>query len=304
MLLPDVHQLPPFIVFTDLDGSLLDSSTYSWEPARPALAALQALQIPVILASSKTRVEIEALQREMHLHDPFITENGGAIYIPSDYFADMPPGARRRDGFHVLELGTPYTALRQALSEIAAELGTPLRGFRDMTIAEVAALTQLSPADAELAMEREYDEPFVIDASPPADRALEQAAHDRGLTVTRGGRFYHLLGGSDKGRACLHLLECYRRQRPRQAAHLGSVALGDSANDLSMLRVVDSPIVIPRPDGSSDPALRLSTATYAPAPGPEGWNLAILTLLETRGGNPGSAVSHARPDCRTQSPRS
>lgn len=290
--------MPPFVVFTDLDGSLLDSSTYSWEPARPALAALQALQVPIILASSKTRVEIETLRRDLDLHDPFITENGGAVYIPHDYFADMPPEARQRDGFHVLELGTPYTALRQALSEIAAELGTPLRGFRDMTITEVAALTQLSPADAELAMDREYDEPFVMDAPLPADRALEQAAHDRGLVVTRGGRFYHLLGGSDKGQACLHLLECYRRQRPRQAAYLGSIALGDSANDLSMLHAVDSPIVIPRADGSADPALRLPTATYAPAPGPEGWNLAILTLLETRAGNPGSAGSHTRPDCR------
>lgn len=151
-------------------------------------------------------------------------------------------------------------------------------------------------------MARDYDEPFVLDASPQTVLAIEQAARRRGLAVTCGGRFYHLQGGSDKGHACQRLLECYQRQQPQATERPCSVALGDSANDLSMLRVVNYPIVIPRPDGSYEPALCLPTATYAPAAGPQGWNLAILALLETREGNPGADTLHRQHDPPPQAP--
>ena len=50
------------MVFTNLDGSLLDSVTYSWEPARPALDLLRALAVPIVLVSSKTRMELEQIR--------------------------------------------------------------------------------------------------------------------------------------------------------------------------------------------------------------------------------------------------
>jgi mannosyl-3-phosphoglycerate phosphatase len=74
----------------------------------------------------------------------------------------------------------------------------------------------------------------------------------------------------------------------RQCIDLGgrrpfTVGLGDAANDLSFLRIVDRPIVIPRPNGL-DPALSsaLPHAERAPHPGPRGWNAAILALLAGR----------------------
>ena len=41
-----------WLVFTDLDGTLLDED-YGWEAARPAVEALRAASIPIILNSSK-----------------------------------------------------------------------------------------------------------------------------------------------------------------------------------------------------------------------------------------------------------
>lgn len=273
--------LPQLLVFTDLDGSLLDSATYSWEPAREALEALRLRQIPLVLVSSKTRAEIESLRIDLKHRDPFITENGGAVFIPQGYFHDTPEDGVVRDGFQVIELGTPHSTLRQALREIELAVGAPLRGFRDMSPDEVSRHTGLPLADAELSMEREYDEPFLIEGPGTLIRAVEREARDRGLSVTKGGRFHHLLGDSDKGRACLHLLERYRRHWQRPPRTVLSVGLGDSANDLPMLRVVDYPVVIQRPDGSYDPDVQLSYAIQASAPGPAGWNAAMLGLLGT-----------------------
>jgi hypothetical protein len=59
------------------------------------------------------------------------------------------------------------------------------------------------------------------------------------------------------------------------------VGLGDSANDVGMLREVHRPILVPRPDGNVDEALlaALPEAEQAPAPGPAGWNAAVLGVL-------------------------
>ena len=40
------------MVFTDLDGTLLDHDTYAFDAARPALAALTARAIPVVPVTS------------------------------------------------------------------------------------------------------------------------------------------------------------------------------------------------------------------------------------------------------------
>lgn len=61
-----------------------------------------------------------------------------------------------------------------------------------------------------------------------------------------------------------------------------SLALGDSANDLTMLQAVDQPVIVPRPDGSWSEALLggLPHARRAPCPGPQGWNETVLMELE------------------------
>ena len=51
---------PPLLVFTDLDGSLLDHDTYDWQPASAWLTRLEQRAIPVIPTTSKTRAELLA----------------------------------------------------------------------------------------------------------------------------------------------------------------------------------------------------------------------------------------------------
>ena len=73
------------VVFSDLDGTLLDEN-YSFEVAQPVIARLKALNVPIVLCSSKTRLEIEYFRTKMGINDPFISENGAAIFVPSGYF--------------------------------------------------------------------------------------------------------------------------------------------------------------------------------------------------------------------------
>ena len=107
---------PQLIVFTDLDGTLLDQETYSWEAARPGLEALRSQNVPLILSSSKTREELAPIRRDLESPHPFIVENGGAVYIPEIYFTVPLPDTRTMKGYLRIELGVPYSLLRRALA--------------------------------------------------------------------------------------------------------------------------------------------------------------------------------------------
>ncbi len=267
------------IVFSDLDGSLLDAETYSWETAQEALRALRIRNVPLIPVSSKTRAEIEPLCFCLDLHHPFVTENGGGIFIPKGYFDFPVEGAVLHGSHQVIELGVPYAKLRIALKEIAQAVGCPLRGFGDMPAEEIAERAGFSLADAVLAKQRDYDEPFLVDGPAELVEEVTRLAESRGLRCLPGERFHHLVGNSDKGKACRILIDCYRRRNEGQPGPFVTVGVGDSANDLPLLAAVDRPILVQKPDGSYDPAVALPHLIKAPGIGPSGWNSAILDCL-------------------------
>ncbi len=268
------------IIFTDLDGTLLDSVTYSFDAAHEALAQLRDRSIPVILVSSKTRAEIESLRFQLQNEHPFIVENGGAVVVPADYFPFPLTGAVTSGHYQVIALGTPYPLLRAALKEIEKELGSELRGYGDMSVEEIAARTGLSRQKAELAKQRDYDEPFIIEGTGCREETVLEAINARALCCTKGDRFYHLMGPQDKGRAVRTLIRLYQRRTSADGEALSTVAIGNSLNDLPMLAAVDEPILVQRGDGSYVSGFELPRLKLAPGPGPAGWNRAILSRLQ------------------------
>ena len=181
----------------------------------------------------------------------------------------------------MIEMGVAREWLSRQLAEIAAETGACLQGFDQLTISELANLTGLSLNAARMARERRYDEPFLVEGTD-TDRiqAVEIAAHLRGLSITRGGRFFHLSGPSTKGGALEAILERFGRRGRR----FETVGLGDAPNDLSFLRLVGRPIVMPRRGGALDPdlAAALPHGERATEMGPRGWNLAVMAILAGR----------------------
>lgn len=275
----------PFqILFTDLDGTLLEESTYAFEGALPGIRALQSHRIPIVFCTSKTFAETIGLQESLGITDPFIVENGGAIYFRPGQVEPTGLEVNARGTWNRVNLGVPYRALVAQLLALRELTGINLRGFSEMTAAEVAADCGLSLEAAMQSKQREFDEPFVLLDDRPEDLArIAQMAQGVGLSVSTGGRYHHLSGRSDKGRAVRLLCEFLRKRR----GPLRSVGLGDSPNDLPMLQAVDIPVLVQRPNGtySTDLAENLPRAIHAPAVGPEGWNAAVQALLKEEMGH-------------------
>lgn len=260
------------IVFTDLDGTLLDRRSYAWEPARPALDLLRSRGVPLVFVTSKTRAEVLHWRSELANHHPFIYENGGAACLPPGLF---PSAAARplRDGLELLEWGTPYPALLADLAGASARSACSVRGFHSMTDSDVAALCELPLPMAALARRREYDEPFLVD-SPGREPLLATAIRAAGRRSTQGGRLWHITGRNDKGVAVRALTELY-------SAILGAVrtiGLGDGLNDAPLLDAVDVPVLINSPQVHSVHAV-VPRARVTTHPGPVGWNEALVGLI-------------------------
>lgn len=275
--------MPNLIVFTDLDGSLLDSTTYSYEAALPALTALREQGIPLVLVSSKTRAEMEPLRQRLDFLDPFIVENGGAVFVPHGLFDFPLERMRTRSPYQVIEFGLPYHMLREVLKQIEEAVETPLHGFGDLSVEDIMQITGLPHADAILAKQREYDEPYLLEGPQALIEEVCRQIVTRGLRWTKGGRLFHLTGVNDKGEAASVLLRYYhRQQRMRgETERIETVGIGDSINDASLLAMVDYPILVQKPDGSYDPDIQLPRMIRAPGIGPVGWNEAILELIGT-----------------------
>ena len=263
------------LVFTDLDGTLLDFNAYSFEPALDALDALKKNNIPLIFCSSKTRAEIETLRSQLDNTHPFISENGGASFVPKDYFSFEFPYSRQDLKYQIIEFGLPYHKIRGTLQKIQSQFPDLVKGFGDLSAQQVANICALPPDVAVLAKEREYDEPFVLEDKTILEKIREIAKEDH-LRIIQGGRFYHLVGENDKGKAVSYLTDISRRA----FENVKTIALGDSQNDLSMLRTVDYPVLVQKPDGRYDPAITLDNLIQPPGHGPKGWNHAVLQLLE------------------------
>jgi len=267
------RKAPPrrVIIVTDLDGSLLHPRTYSFEEAGPALDLIRQKKIPLVLCSSKTRAEIEVYRKRLDNGHPFISENGGGIYLPAGYFP-FHGSDDRRDGYEIISLGSPYGEIRKRFAQMRERLGIAVRGFGDMSAEEVAALTGLTIEDARLAKQRDYEEPFVF-PDKPEDRFLREIEGEK-LRWTQG-RFFHLMGDHHKGRA----VNIVRRLYERRDGPVMTVGIGDSLNDLPFLLAVDRPVLVKKESGRHDARINIPGLVRTDGIGPAGWNEAVMRLL-------------------------
>ncbi|HSQ61237.1 MAG TPA: HAD hydrolase family protein [Acidobacteriota bacterium] len=281
------------VVVSDLDGTILRHEDYDATAALPAVALLRERGIPIVLASSKTRSEVEAIRAALGVFDPFIVENGGALLWPVGCDPPPPPGTVAAGPYGRIVYGTPYAELREALPRVGEALGVRLLGFGDVSSETVAEWTGLVGDALQRSLRREYDEPFLPERplSAAEEAALVKAAALLGLRVTRGGRFHHLLGASDKARATRDV----RRGYERDGGPVWLVAAGDGANDLDLLLEADAPIVVARPDGTHTPALVAAVphARFTRGIGPAGFAEAISEIV--LGARAGAAAGRPAP---------
>ena len=248
-------------VVSDVDGTLMDHS-YDLTPAKETIKKLQKLSIPVILCTSKTAAEVKVIRQELNLGDPYIVENGAAIYGES---------LKKVHGKIILGL------LEEILTCISKEVNYNLIPLNNLSDQEATELTGLRGNALTLMRDRHWSMPFL---NPPEhiEEKLENCCKRFKVEIFKGNRMSHLLSiNSNKGKAINALKNYVNKSKIR------IIGLGDSPNDLPLLLNSDFKIVIP---GIKGPNLELlnKLKSYdfilAQEPNGYGWKSEINNLIK------------------------
>ena len=149
------------------------------------------------------------------------------------------------EGFWIKEFVQPRTHWLRLLDECAEVCEVRYKRFANLDAGQIADLTGLDIEQAERAAQREYGEPLLWMGNDSELNEFIDILHRLGARVLQGGRFLHVSGSSDKGRALLWLNAQYAVDSG--GAEPVSIALGDSPNDLAMLEAADHAIVVRSP---------------------------------------------------------
>jgi mannosyl-3-phosphoglycerate phosphatase len=251
-------------VVSDVDGTLMDHS-YDLTPAKETIKILQKLSIPVILCTSKTASEVKVIRNELNLTDPYIVENGAAIYGES---------LEKVNGKIIL--GEKYETLEKILNNISKEIDYKLIPLNDLSDYEATKLTGLKGNSLKLMRDRHWSMPFL---NPPnfLEAKINVCCKKFNVDVFKGNRMSHLLSvNSNKGKA-IKALKKYSNIK-----NIKIIGLGDSPNDLPLLLNSDIRIVIPGVDGPNFKLLNQLKDlefTVASKPNGYGWEYEINKLI-------------------------
>jgi mannosyl-3-phosphoglycerate phosphatase len=236
-----MQPIPSIVVFCDLDDTLFEPRAFFVDAStHRALERIEREHLPIVFSSSKTRAELELIQQELGINQPFISESGAAVFLPRGYFAFSVTQAIDVAGYEVVEFGKPYAEVVASLRRASDRLGLKVIGFNDMSVEDVAIDCDLPLLQARLAKLREYNEPFrVVDAKPGAIPRLFKVLRAAGLDCTSRGRYQHV-GAIRRDFGGQFLRGLYRRA----FGEVVTVAFGDHRSAVPLLRQADVPLVV------------------------------------------------------------
>tara|TARA_Y100001978_G_C23623765_1_gene399810 strand:- start:172 stop:966 length:795 start_codon:yes stop_codon:yes gene_type:complete len=255
-----------FWIVTDVDGTLMDHS-YDLTPAKETIKWLNDLKIPVILCTSKTAAEVEIIRKDLNLKDPYIVENGAAIY-----------GENNNGEKWEIILGDKYELLNQILKNLSKEVEYPLKPLNNLSDQEIFELTGLSGESLVLMKDRHWSMPFL---NPPdnIEKKLLTICKKYKVNIFRGNRMSHLLSkNSNKGKAIKKLIQFSKNYKVK------IIGLGDSPNDLPLLENTDYKIIISGLNGPNQSLLNqvnFNDYIISDKPNGFGWQKEVTKLVKT-----------------------
>jgi len=229
------------VIFTDLDGTLLDDN-YSFNDALEALSLIKSKEIPLVLCSSKSKLEMEYWQDQLGINDPLIVENGGAVFLNGEFGSN-----------EVIKLGTSIKELKDMLIKISKECDSKIKLFSEMSLQKIIDHTGLPIDQARMAKVKNYTEAFIVERG--SVEKIKDMIEKKGYNYTRAKRFHYIMKGNDKGKAVKILIDKFKSK-----CDIVSVGLGDNENDKPMLKVVDNAFML--------------------TDGPKEWNKIVIDLIK------------------------
>ena len=254
------------LIFTDLDGSLLDRDTFKFDEIKDYLKKLLSKGIFIIPNTSKTEKEILEFNNELGSNLPYISENGAAIngldLLNSNLPKELILSRDKNNLINIFKKSVPENLQNKCkwLSEMDKKKQSLIFGLEDDKL--------------KMALDRKYTIPFLFEGNKSERNELSKIVKNKGLALQEGGRVINLTDKVNKAKA----LQVFVRFFKKNNKNVKTIAVGDNYNDLDMLKTSEFPCLVFNDKFTLDeiPIKNLITTNK---PSPEGWADVIKKAL-------------------------
>jgi len=272
-----------YLVFTGLDGFVLDPEKPRLQDVQPALNLLHTLKIPLIITTDRTPEKVFPLLDSIGQSNPFIAESGAVIFIPENALKVQYTFQKTVRGYRVIQFGIERDVLLQKVAEIREKTGigitalTEVHPDKSRREKDAATRKSLTVSRMQSARHREYSAPVILEGDAKTSEALSEALENMNMRLNQREDYFIVTGDYDKGTAVRFLVQLYREEFPDK--EIKTIGLGENYLDTPMLHAVDQPVLIRNLNGKFDSQVGRRGLKFTCNPGPVGWNDAVISLL-------------------------
>jgi predicted mannosyl-3-phosphoglycerate phosphatase (HAD superfamily) len=204
-------------------------------------ATLDHEAIPAVWLTSRSRLQFDDARRKHGHTQPFIAEDGCAVYLPEGYFHLTPVSDASRNKkaatvrlgrFTCIPIAEALPAASEALQTLSQDTGVPVVTLRSLSPRELMQNTGLPQREAELARQRDFDDIFFFAGA--SDKEVESflaEGRNRNLQFRQHGVLWSAAIGASVQRCIRELAKLYDRAL-RYHAHTLGIATPDLAAGL------------------------------------------------------------------------
>ena len=256
------------LIFTDLDGTLLNRDNFNFESTKPFLKELKKKNIIIIPNSSKTEDEIIEFNNEADFQFPFVSENGSIIHNLNYLNQEFPDK---------IILARNTNEIQNIFDKnIHQDLKSKCKVISSLTMSEQTKIFGLPENKLKQVFNRSCTIPMIFEGNNEEKLSLKNILLKNGLDFKDGGRVINLgdrINKADAMKKITQMLETKFKCKPK------IIAVGDNHNDLEMLQNSDIPCLV-KNDKFLKKNLQIKNLIISKQAAPEGWVEIVKLALE------------------------
>ena len=256
------------LIFTDLDGSLLDKETFKFDVIKDYFKELVRNGIIIIPNSSKSEAELLDFNEQNNLDLSFITENGSSIHGLNKIHHNLPDK---------IIISRTINEIRNVYEEnISLDFKNKTTHILELEIEVQQKILGLPLDKIKLAIKRDHSLPIKFNGTEIEKKEFTKILKNSGLTIQTGGRIMNVCDNVDKSKAVSKVLQLIRKQLDDEVITIG---VGDNENDIEMIEQTDYPCLV-KNDNFDSSLINIDNLIKSSEPSPLGWADVIKTAIQ------------------------
>ncbi len=263
-----MKQKKQIIIFTDLDGSLLDKDTFEFHEIEDYFRDLVLKGIKIIPNSSKTEAELSDFNNQYNLNLSFVAENGSSIHGLNLIHKNLPER---------ISLSRSTDQIYKVYNEnIPSDLKQKVTFILKLKSKEQKEIFDLPLDKMKLAIKREHSIPIQFNGTVSEKNEFFKIINDSGLTIQTGGRIMNICDNTNKSKAMLKTVELIKEEMIDEIITIG---VGDNQNDIEMLKNTNYACLV-KNDNFDSSLINIDNLIKSSEPSPKGWADVIKTAIQ------------------------